>query len=116
MRIVALKLLELTRFLTPHLSIFSYLFEFCTVLGVRCDVDIYQLTASAQLIYREVYVHTYEIICIFHDVQLHLIWQLPIIIFHNNRTIYNNAIKIYELGNKFPAFLTFLFGTLESYL
>ena len=27
----------------------------CTVLGVRCDVDIFKLTASAQSIKREVY-------------------------------------------------------------
>ena len=30
-------------------------FNFCTVLGVRCDVDIFKLTASAQSIYREVH-------------------------------------------------------------
>ena len=34
---------------------FSYLLEFCMVLSVRCDVDIFKLTASAQFIYREVY-------------------------------------------------------------
>ena len=33
----------------------SYLLEFCMVLGVRCVVDIFKLTASAQSIYREVY-------------------------------------------------------------
>ena len=27
---------------------FSYLLEFCTVLVVRCDVDIFKLTATAQ--------------------------------------------------------------------
>ena len=30
-------------------------FNFCTAIGVRCDVDIFKLTASAQSIYREVY-------------------------------------------------------------
>ena len=30
------------------------------VLGVRWDVDIFKLTASAQSIYREVYVITYN--------------------------------------------------------
>ena len=43
---VALKLLELTRFLSPNRSIFNYLLKFCTVLGVRCDVDIFNVTAS----------------------------------------------------------------------
>ena len=32
LRIVALNLYELTRFLSPNLSIYSYLLEFCTVL------------------------------------------------------------------------------------
>ena len=33
-------------------------FNFYTVLGVRCDVDIFKLTASAQSINREVYDYT----------------------------------------------------------
>ena len=31
------------------------LLQFCTGVGVRRDVDIFKLTARAQLIYREVY-------------------------------------------------------------
>ena len=61
LRIVDLKLLELTRFLSPNLSIYSNLHSVCTVLGVRCDVDIFKLTASAQSIYREVNDNTYRI-------------------------------------------------------
>ena len=57
-RIVALKLLELIRFLSPNLSFYSYLLELCIVLGVCCDVDIYKQTARAQSIYREVYCAT----------------------------------------------------------
>ena len=53
-RDVALKLLKLSRFLSPNLSIYTYLLYFCKVLGVRCDVDIFKLTATAQSIYREV--------------------------------------------------------------
>ena len=37
------------------------------VLEVRCDVDIYKLTASAQSIIREVYDHVYKIIVIAHE-------------------------------------------------
>ena len=44
LRIIALKLLELTRFLWPK-SI--NLLEFCTVLGLSCDVDIFKQTASS---------------------------------------------------------------------
>ena len=55
MRIEQLKLVEITLFLFPNLSIYCYLLWFCTVLGVRCDVDIFKLTASAQSIYREVF-------------------------------------------------------------
>ena len=32
---------------------YSYLLQFSKVLGVRCDIDIFKLTASAQSIYRE---------------------------------------------------------------
>ena len=32
------------------------LLSFCTVMGVRCDVDIFTVTARAQSINREVYV------------------------------------------------------------
>ena len=47
--------IKIARFLSPNLSIFSYLLSiFCTVLGVRCDVDIFKLTSSAHSIYREV--------------------------------------------------------------
>ena len=56
MRIVALKLLKFTRFFTPNLSIYNYLLLFLYFVGVRCDVDILKLTASAQSINREVYV------------------------------------------------------------
>ena len=31
------------------------LVEFCTVIGVRCDIDIFKLTTRAQSINREVY-------------------------------------------------------------
>ena len=34
----------------------------CSVLGVRCDVDIFKLTAGAQSIYREVNAWLYEIV------------------------------------------------------
>ena len=30
---------------------YNYLLSFCTLLGVRCDVEIVKLTASAQSIY-----------------------------------------------------------------
>ena len=50
LRTVQLKLVEITRFLSPK-SIDSKLF---TVLGVRCD-DTFKLTGSAQSIYWEVY-------------------------------------------------------------
>ena len=43
LRIVALKLHKLTRFLSPNLSIWSYKLQFCTVLGVGCDADIFKL-------------------------------------------------------------------------
>ena len=44
---VALKLLTITQFLSPNLSID---FIFCTVLGVRCDVDMFKLTACAFIV------------------------------------------------------------------
>ena len=53
-RIMVLKFLELTRYVSPNLLIYSYLRLYCTVLGVRCDVDIFKLTARAQSICREV--------------------------------------------------------------
>ena len=40
-----------------NLPLFRLIF---TVLRVRCDVDIFQLTASAQSIYREVYALYYS--------------------------------------------------------
>ena len=43
LRIAALKLFKLTRFLSPFTSIFSYVLKFCTALGIRCDVDIFKL-------------------------------------------------------------------------
>ena len=44
----------ITKFL--NLQLFTLILYYT---GVRCDVDIYKLTASAQSIYREVYVSTY---------------------------------------------------------
>ena len=41
---------------------YQFTVEFCMVLGVRCDDDIFKLTASAQSINREVYVHDIKII------------------------------------------------------
>ena len=60
LRLVALKLIELTRLLSQNLSIYSYLLSFCMGLGVDCDVDIFKLTASAQHIYREVNDNIYK--------------------------------------------------------
>ena len=51
---VQLKLVEILDLITKIYQ-FSYSFSFCMVLGVRCDVDIFKLTASAQSIYREFY-------------------------------------------------------------
>ena len=44
LRIVALKLLGLTRFASPNQSIY---FTLVRCLGIRCDVDIFKLTARA---------------------------------------------------------------------
>ena len=52
LRIMALKLLELTQFASPK---WITLLSFCKVLGVRCDVDIFKLTAHALSFNREVY-------------------------------------------------------------
>ena len=52
---VALKLLQLTRFLSLNLSIYCYLLSFSTMLGICCDVDFSKLNSSAQYINREVY-------------------------------------------------------------
>ena len=49
-----IKIVRVNSFLSPNLSIYSYLLEFCTVLGVHCEVDVFKLTASAQSINREV--------------------------------------------------------------
>ena len=42
--IEALKLLDLTRFASPNQLIY---FNFCTVLGVRFDFDIFRVTSLA---------------------------------------------------------------------
>ena len=45
LRIVALKLFELTRFLntkSPNLQLFTLIFYGVGPLGVRCDIDIFQ--------------------------------------------------------------------------
>ena len=51
MGVVAIKNFE-TQFASPNLSIY---FNLMLGVGVRCDIDIFKLTASAQFIYREVY-------------------------------------------------------------
>ena len=51
--------MKIARFLWANLSIYSYLLRFCTVLGFRCDVDMFKLTDCVQSIYREVYAYTY---------------------------------------------------------
>ena len=48
--IVALKLIELTQFALPNLSIY---FNFVWCWGVRCDIDIFKITAHAQSINNE---------------------------------------------------------------
>ena len=54
LRIVQFRVVEITRFLSPK-SINLQLFTLILYgVGVRCDVDIFKLTASAQSIYREV--------------------------------------------------------------
>ena len=56
LRIVQLKLVELTRCVSPKsINLYSHLLQFYMVFMVCCDVDIFKLTASAQYIYREVY-------------------------------------------------------------
>ena len=58
MRIVELKVVEITRFLSPK-SINLQLFTLILYgFGARCDVDIFKRTASAQSIYSEVFVST----------------------------------------------------------
>ena len=48
-------MVEITRLLSPK-YINIHLFTLILYgVGVRCDVDIFKLTASAQSIYREVY-------------------------------------------------------------
>ena len=54
--IMALIWLELTRFLSQNQSIYIIL----NGIGVRCDVDIFKLTASAQYINRQVYAWVYR--------------------------------------------------------
>ena len=54
-----IKIARVTSILITKPEIYSYLLSFCTILGVRCDVDIFKLAASAQSIYREVYDHSY---------------------------------------------------------
>ena len=50
LKIVALKLLELTQLISPKTSIY---FVFRIALGFRCDVDIFKLTALSQSINSE---------------------------------------------------------------
>ena len=57
LRIVRLKVVEIKVFLSPksrNLQLFTLILY---GVGVRCDVDIFKLTASAQSIYRNVYVY-----------------------------------------------------------
>ena len=54
LKIVALKLFELARFLSPNLSIYKLSTLILYGVRVRCDVDIFKLTASAQSTNREV--------------------------------------------------------------
>ena len=56
LRIVALKFLELTRFVSTNISIYMQLFTLILYgVGVRCSDDIFKLTTSAQSINREVF-------------------------------------------------------------
>ena len=50
------------------------------MLGVRCDVDIFKLTASAQAIYREVYAMEQNL----HTVWLHAAPPRDRIVFDKN--------------------------------
>ena len=71
LRIVALKLLRVNSILITKSINYSYLLFFCTVLAVRCDADIFKLTATAQSIYREVYVLVHE----FQILYTHTEWK-----------------------------------------
>ena len=59
LRIVTLKLVEFTQFLSQNLSIYGYLVWFCMLLGFS-DVNNFILTASVQSISREVYALYYK--------------------------------------------------------
>ena len=49
-----IKIVRVNSIRITHKSIY-FNFVRCTVLGVRCDVDIFKLTTSAQFINKEVY-------------------------------------------------------------
>ena len=55
LKILQLKVVNITGFLSPK-SINLQLFTLILFgVGVRCDVDVFRLTASVQSIYREIY-------------------------------------------------------------
>ena len=56
MRIVAIKLIELTQFASQNQSIYLILYG----VVVRCDVHIFRLTAGPHFIYKEVYVTPHQ--------------------------------------------------------
>ena len=112
---IGIKLLELTQFLSPNLSIY---FNFLPCWGkalveVRCHVHIFKLTARAQSIYRDVYALCYYVLSPFailltyvefDGVQHNRCTTNVIASIHGEITIFSKRDKFHHFANKFSSF------------